>query len=729
MPSMGSVARCVLALHVFWVAVQALSPVATNYPASLTHQLLQADTDPLATKDTFAGLGEAEKHIWGRERLGSLRHKAMALRDMSVQAGVEIKLVGFDGNGNKGLKLKESDFARYIDALRSQVVTQAVNTEERKGSSSELQELLVHSRFVYHVSHASSALTSELMGAIDRAVRAAPNSTEYMSADATPVPMARIPYSVVDAVLAADTAHSKLLYTVYILSLPPPVTPYAYGHDERSGDGATACLGNTWMSQKERYLWVDLTAGPLDFGFSLLGPGAVTPKSIPRLDNYLPKKLASAIIPDLLAMVNEAALYLLAPSLERYPTWYWDTTEVRLIRILGDVDGVGPGGRAAGQGQGVGGRDAKWDGVNWPDIQDELRSLLLTGQRLEFTSYSVALADCDYCVAAFSRALRTYSVKMAEGVIAHSYLDSEELHLWLEKFRHEIMEEVGVPQTRENERAEKWVYDSPLNVRSERRRVLLVYLWDLTHLAGFLPNRVMLDTQKMALSFPQMVIAVHSNTHDKNVFFACNGKRIAVNPGDVTRPVLASLLRAGWGVASTHRRWGVLQNATLQNYLWATGLTPFGPLSPATRLSFVQRDAAMRNVILSHLSHQISEMGDLLTKFAAYGPEQTTLSVARLQHFTQRFHVMHHKLASATYQLSQLNFNLALYYVRSATHDHVAIENILRAAAAELRPEFSCFTEPPVPYFQYLMLTLAAVAFVILFLYKDRLFQSKQKRF
>ncbi len=69
--------------------------------------LFQMDRDPFAKQDSFALIPEAHRSFWARDTGGSMADKAQELKKIEITLGVEIKLVGFDGEGNKGVKLRE----------------------------------------------------------------------------------------------------------------------------------------------------------------------------------------------------------------------------------------------------------------------------------------------------------------------------------------------------------------------------------------------------------------------------------------------------------------------------------------------------------------------------------------------------------------------------------------------------------------------------------------------
>ena len=82
-----------------------------------------ADEDPLAKGDSYASLSESHKDVFRRHSsTRTLEEKTESLEAPIVRhATVEVRLVGFDGDGVAGVRLTERDFAPYLDALRADV--------------------------------------------------------------------------------------------------------------------------------------------------------------------------------------------------------------------------------------------------------------------------------------------------------------------------------------------------------------------------------------------------------------------------------------------------------------------------------------------------------------------------------------------------------------------------------------------------------------------------------
>lgn len=100
----------------------------------------------------------------------------------------------------------------------------------------------------------------------------------------------------------------------------PQSKPYAYTYSSGSGSGSgsdsssasfTRCLGSTWQS-KERYIWVDFAAGPVDYGPALSGDGLLPRGEFHPLAAFHGKpKSDKAALADLASLVYSAYQVLL----------------------------------------------------------------------------------------------------------------------------------------------------------------------------------------------------------------------------------------------------------------------------------------------------------------------------------------------------------------------------------------------------------------------------------
>ena len=117
----------------------------------------------------------------------------------------------------------------------------------------------------------------------------------------------------------------------------PQSKPYAYTYSDSSGSESsspsfTKCLGTVWQS-KDRYIWVDLAAGPVDYGPGLSGEGVLPRGEFHPLATFHGKtKSEKAVLADLASLVFSAYQLLLVPSL-RIPVPFENSLVVQFIHV------------------------------------------------------------------------------------------------------------------------------------------------------------------------------------------------------------------------------------------------------------------------------------------------------------------------------------------------------------------------------------------------------------
>jgi hypothetical protein len=79
------------------------------------------DDDPLGEMDVFPTLSEKDRQYWGRLGSASLAEKAKILEDLEVSSAIEVRLVGFDGEGAESIKVKEASSMEKNKALSVQL--------------------------------------------------------------------------------------------------------------------------------------------------------------------------------------------------------------------------------------------------------------------------------------------------------------------------------------------------------------------------------------------------------------------------------------------------------------------------------------------------------------------------------------------------------------------------------------------------------------------------------
>lgn len=406
-------------------------------------------------------------------------------------------------------------------------------------------------------------------------------------------------------------------------------------------------------------------------------------------------KSEKALLADLASLIYSAYQVLVVPPL-RIPVHFENTLTVELIHIHAS-------------------ENVDSSGLDWNEIEKSFRNeandgeLLFGNQILEFKRYSVNYEECSICSFAVSRSTNSFTSRFLFDnytLIVSEYLDSKRLHQILSDSAEEFRRVAGLPE------------------EEFGSRVLPVYVFDLDH-----PTILLLDRYHQSVAFRDMVIAVRTRTAQTVSDYSCNGRHVFTRTRELQRPLVGSILQSMWGVSPTHLLWSPTHNSTLVDYTWSVGQTTFGPFSEVTSLSFVQKDAARRNFLLTSLNYSLTSAIDVLESIAAHDGDRNLLKQKKHVEFIQRWHLFRYKLDKAVSALSHFDFEMAFYYIKSSDHDLYAIHDLVYTASQEIEASLVCFKDPPFPW---AALSYSAVGFLALsYVYakRDKLLRNKRKQF
>ncbi|KAK6155121.1 hypothetical protein DH2020_009369 [Rehmannia glutinosa] len=672
MPSAAVLLRLLLLHHLLLFSTAAAPIIGLD-----SFLIQQSRKDPQAANDSFLSLPSSLKT--------PLAHPypthppiPSSLLSLDLPVPITVHLVG-------------PTFSSSAPSLLSSFISSAVSTDLFHVIT-PFSGATAHHLSISHSLHLSASVSSPSLSA---SLSSALNSHLTSSPSPLRSPLSAVPYSVVDEIIREDFEKEKPInsFHIYIIHLGSQPKPYAYRYTPGdSSPGFTKCLGSIWTG-KDRYLWIDLGAGPVDYGPALSGDG-VLPKGEfhPLAALHGGPKSQKALLADLASLVWSAYQVLLVPSL-RIPVPFENKLIVEFIHIHGDGGSVG---------------------LDWKSIErnfmDEVndRGLLLGDQNLSFKKYEVKLSECSICSFAIARATTSYTSRYLFDnytLIVSEYLDSKHLH-------QTILESVD-----EFRRAGKLPEE-------EIGRVLPVYVFDLD-----VTTILLLDRYHQSVAFKDMVIAVRTKSTQTVSDYSCNGHHVFTQTRELERPLVGSILQSMWGVSPTHLVWSPRHNSSLVDYTWSVGQTPFGPFSELSSLTFVQKDAAKRNVLLTSLNYSITSGIDVLESIVAHGGDRKLLKQSRHTEFLQRWNLFRYKLEKSISAMSHFDYEMALYYLRSSDHDLYAIHSVVYHASQELEASLVCFKDPPFPWTS--VLSSAGIFFALFYAYakRDKLFQNKRKQF
>ncbi|KAI3407630.1 uncharacterized protein J3R85_020825 [Psidium guajava] len=644
--------------------------------------------DPQATNDSFLSLPSSLRSSLSLQPVPAQQPQHLnrlidSLLALSLSVPVHVRLVGRSFPSDSS-SLLSSFLSASLPSGHFHVIAPFASSGGRPS-----HRLSIRHSLHLDVSHAPPSLSSSLSDALRAEIAKSPSSLRS--------PLLSIPYAAVDGLIRQDFEREKPVEGIYVyfLDLGPQEKQYAYGYTPGdSSPGFTKCLGNIWTG-RERYVWIDLAAGPVDYGPALSGDGVLPRGEFhPLAALHGRPKSHKALLADLASLVWSAYQVLVVPSL-RIPVPFENSLIVQFIHVYSSES-----------------RDSS--GLDRKNIEKVFRDevndggLLLGDQSLSFKEYSVNYKDCPICSFAISRATNSYTSRFLFDnytLIVNEYLDSKRLHQILTDSAFEFRRLAGFPE-------------------EDYGRVLPVYVFDLE-----LNTLLLLDRYHQSISFKDMVIAVRTKNTQTVSDYSCNGRHVFTQTRELERPLVGSILQSMWGVSPTHLLWSSRHNNTLVDYTWSVGQTPFGPFSEISSLSFVQKDAARRNVLLTSLNYSITSAIDVLESIMLHGGDRKLLKLNRHAEFIQRWNLFKYKLDKAVSALSHFDFEMALYYLRSSDHDLYGIHSLVYHASQELEASLVCFKDPPLPWGSISIFAVGVLAFLYIWTKRDRIFRNKRKQF
>ncbi|XP_021905239.1 uncharacterized protein LOC110820136 [Carica papaya] len=636
----------------------------------------QSRLDPQASNDSFLSLSSSLKNSLSSS--SPLRFPSLlpSLLSLSLSFSLRIRLVG-------------TSFPPDSSSLLSSFLSASQSSDHFHISSDPYHRLAIKHSLHLDVSPSSPSLVSLLSDTLKSQIAATASSLRS--------PLISVAYHAIDEIIRQDFEKDKPtqgLY-VYLISLGSQSKPYAYsyGHGE-SSPGFTKCLGTIWTG-KERYVWIDLAAGPVDYGPALSGDGVLPRGEFhPLAALHGRPKSQKALLADLASLVWSAYQVLVVPSL-RIPVYFENSLIVQFIHVYGSDS-----------------KDSS--GLDWNLIERTFRDevddggLLLGDQSLRFKTYSLNYKECPICSFAISRSLSSFTSRFLFDnytLIVSEYLDSKRLHQTLTESAEEFRRLAGIPE-------------------EDFGRVIPVYVFDLDF-----NTQLLLDRYHQSVAFRDMVIAVRTKSSQTVSDYSCNGHHVFLHTRELERPLVGSILQSMWGVSPTHLSWSPRHNSTLVDYTWSVGQTPFGPFSESLTMSFVQKDAARRNVLLTSLNYSISSAIDILESIAVHGGDRNLLKQNRRVEFVQRWNLFKYKLDKAVSALSHFDFEMALYFLRSSDHDLYAMHSVVYHATQEIEATLKCFKDPPFPWTSVSVSAVGFFALFYVYVKRDTLFRNKRKQF
>ena len=112
----------------------------------------------------------------------------------------------------------------------------------------------------------------------------------------------------------------------------------------------------------------------------------------------------------------------------------------------------------------------------------------------------------------------------------------------------------------------------------------------------------------------------------------------------------------------------------------------------------------------------------------AHGGDRKLLQNRHVE-FVQRWNLLKFKLEKVVSAMSQLDYDKAMYYLRSSDHDLYAVHTLVYQATQKLEASLVCFKDPPFPWASVSVTAVFVFGFFYVYAKKDKIFKSKRKQF
>eukprot|EP01023_Acetabularia_acetabulum_P011867 TRINITY_DN15525_c0_g1_i7.p1 TRINITY_DN15525_c0_g1~~TRINITY_DN15525_c0_g1_i7.p1 ORF type:complete len:342 (-),score=65.86 TRINITY_DN15525_c0_g1_i7:156-1181(-) len=274
----------------------------------------------------------------------------------------------------------------------------------------------------------------------------------------------------------------------------------------------------------------------------------------------------------------------------------------------------------------------------------------------------LSLGSCDVCITAYTKAL-----KIKRGIEPNSdnpplniaFLDSSELIYWMQNYKNRILQISGLSQN-SNEKIEP------------RTTIVPVFLFHVMY-----DHVLLLDSKFQAIGKNGIVVGVVSRAGETVSEYACMGHPALLQPNNITRAVMSSVLQGVWGVPPPEVTYHEATGPGY-DYKWTVGHNPFGLLSTSTTLPFFQKMSAMRNILLTLREQIIFQVTPLLKGFQEIGDQNSQHPTTRefLTELRARQNLLLFKIQRAMQLSGRWQFESSFELLNSASHDAVALRQI-----------------------------------------------------
>eukprot|EP00002_Diphylleia_rotans_P020835 TRINITY_DN4047_c0_g1_i3.p1 TRINITY_DN4047_c0_g1~~TRINITY_DN4047_c0_g1_i3.p1 ORF type:complete len:731 (+),score=150.19 TRINITY_DN4047_c0_g1_i3:88-2280(+) len=384
----------------------------------------------------------------------------------------------------------------------------------------------------------------------------------------------------------------------------------------RMGEG----LSQSWISPG-RFIIVDMSSGPVEFGNSDLGLGTVTSESFPSVINPMiygsvisnvsdVQQIALKLRAQIGSNVVSAIKSVFYPDIQAETIQYSEKILIPFI-VFRNHERFNP---LKDQGDYY---------INMDLIKKEVSKLLLPHQEVSFIGGVHSLHDHKGLSLSLSKSIVHESINSISkdgGVVVKRipYIDSKLLLKSLKEGSDYLTAGLlrNIPDAKEflQESVNEIGKVELDKILSRGVKILPVYVFSLLHY----DNDLLLDQNSLYIANKESVIALQTDSADSDSPYFSQIKQLSLDTRNPTRSIIAGLATSIAGLVPPYSGYSDIHEKLVTDYTWATGYHPFGPFSNSTHIGPIFAENAIRNQIISRIDtarQLIKEAMDNLSSF------------------------------------------------------------------------------------------------------------------
>eukprot|EP01133_Synstelium_polycarpum_P002454 gene2454-2790_t len=347
------------------------------------------------------------------------------------------------------------------------------------------------------------------------------------------------------------------------------------------------CLVDAWISHK-RFAFIDLTAGPFEWGPSVGGNGLKTNITLPKIPSSA-KDLAQS---NIIQFIKDNRLRRAKLESEQLmiQTIYENTcssdTQIddeQCNHLKQSMEKI----------QGLLNDEKDWDQIfNADNEESTMNQIDMLLGNLEYDPRSNFNFNYDH----FKREMEKLKAPAQEFTFTIKSVSMAEDQALSLAF-HSSLKTVLLPTITED-----GGFETKMNYYIDSKEIK----YQLTRLNP--DNHVFIDKTLQAKTLANMVVAVQTNIFSHASTFSCNGSPTTMYLGNPVSAVLASTAMALGGLVPNQIAYSEASKSATQSWQWSVGDSPTARTYtfPFAYFSEFQRDAILRNYVVSALERSIS---------------------------------------------------------------------------------------------------------------------------